>query len=224
MRLRTVLSFLAAVALAAAAGAQTKTSGTIQCGKPDPQHAIEAGDKTNHMMGVGKSTCTWSKPMEIEGSKSKDGYSVSFDDSTGNKYSGRGVHVTTMDSGDKIFVKFQGGGTVKDGALQTDSGTWSYTGGTGKLKGIKGKGTYKGKGNADGTTTYEIEGDYQASQVPRAAASPRPSRQAPPKRGPERYLPRTRCSSLRAVIDNAGLATLVGAFGAALGEVTIRRR
>jgi hypothetical protein len=164
MRLRTVLSFLAAVALAAAAGAQTKTSGTIQCGKPDPQHAIEAGDKTNHMMGVGKSACTWSKPMEIEGSKTKDGYSVSFDDSTGNKYSGRGVHVTTMDSGDKIFVKFQGGGTVKEGALQTDSGTWSYTGGTGKLKGIKGKGTYKGKGNADGTTTYEIEGDYQLTK------------------------------------------------------------
>ena len=43
-----------------------------------------------------------------------------------NKHGGRGVHVTTMDSGDKIFVKFQGGGTVKDGALQTDSGTWSY--------------------------------------------------------------------------------------------------
>lgn len=162
MRLRTALSFLAAVALAAAAGAQTKSSGTIQCGKADPQQSIEVGDKPGHMMGVSKSSCTWSPGMEIAGSKSKDGYSVSFNDSTGSKYSGHGIHVSTMDNGDKIFVKFQGGGTVsKDGALQTDSGTWSYTGGTGKLKGIKGKGTYKGKGNADGSATYEIEGDYQ---------------------------------------------------------------
>ena len=161
MRFRTVLAFLAAVALAAAAGAQTKTSGTVQCGKQDPQHAIEVGDKPGHMMGLGKSTCTWSTGMEIAGAKTKDGYSVAFSDSTGNKSSGHGIHVSTMDNGDKIYVKFQGSSTLKDGALQTDSGTWSYTGGTGKLKGIKGKGTYKGKGNADGGATYEIEGDYQ---------------------------------------------------------------
>jgi len=40
-------------------------------------------------------------------------------------------------------------------------GTWSFTGGTGKLKGLKGKGTYKGTGNADGSMTYEVEGDYE---------------------------------------------------------------
>ena len=161
MRFRTALAFLAAGALATAAGAQTKTSGTIQCGKPDPSHTIELDDKPGHMMGIGKSKCTWSPGMEIAGSKTKDGYSISFDDMLGSKYSGHGIHVSTMDNGDKIFVKFQGGGTLKDGALQTDAGKWSYAGGTGKLKGIKGKGTYKGKGNADGSMTYEIEGDYQ---------------------------------------------------------------
>lgn len=161
MRFKTALAILAAGALAAAAGAQTKTNGTIQCAKPDPQSAIEVGDKPGHMMGVSKSTCTWSPGMEIAGSKTKDGYSVAFNDSTGNKSSGHGVHVSTLESGDKIYVKFQGSSTLKDGALQTDSGTWSYSGGTGKLKGIKGKGTYKGKGNADGGATYEIEGDYQ---------------------------------------------------------------
>jgi hypothetical protein len=162
MRLKTAVAFLAAVALAVAAGAQTKTSGTIQCGKADPEKMIEVGDKPGHMMGVSKSSCTWSPGMEIEGAKSKDGYSVALSDAIGNKSTSHGIHVSTMDNGDKIFVKFQGAGTVNnDGALQTDSGTWSYTGGTGKLKGIKGKGTYKGKGNADGSTTYEIEGDYQ---------------------------------------------------------------
>ena len=129
MRFRTAVVFLAAGALAAAAGAQTKTSGTIQCGKGDPAHTIEVGDKPGHMMGVTKSACTWSPGMELAGSKTKDGFSVSFDDMDGSKYSGHGVHVSTMDNGDKIYVKFQGSGTLKDGALQTDNGTWSFTGG-----------------------------------------------------------------------------------------------
>ncbi len=161
MRIRTALAFLAALAMAAAAGAQTKQSGTIQCGKPNPEHMIEVGDKPNHFMGVSKSTCNWTKPMETEGLKSKDGFSVFASDATGDKFSGHGIHVSTMDNGDKIYVRFQGGGTSKDGATQTDSGKWSYTAGTGKLKGIKGSGTYKGKGNPDGSVTYEVDGEYR---------------------------------------------------------------
>ena len=42
----------------------------------------------------------------------------------------------------------------------SDGGTWSYTSGTGKLKGIKGKGTFKGTPNADGSVTYKIDGTY----------------------------------------------------------------
>ncbi len=160
MKIRTGLAFLAAVALAAAAGAQTKQSGTVQCAKPDPQHMIEVGDEPNHFMGVVKSTCTWTTPMDTAGLKSKDGHSVAAIDATGDKSTSHGVHVSTMDNGDKIYVRFQGSGTSKDGATQTDSGKWSYTGGTGKLKGIKGGGTYKGKGNADSSMTYEIAGSY----------------------------------------------------------------
>ncbi len=160
MKIRTALAFLAAAALASAAGAQTKQSGTIHCGKPDPQQMVEVGDKPNHFMGVAKSTCTWTTPRETGGLKTKDGYSVAAIDATGDKSTSHGVHVSTMDNGDKIYVKFQGRGTSKDGATQTDSGKWSYTGGTGKLKGIKGGGTYKGRGSADGSVTYEIAGSY----------------------------------------------------------------
>src|SRR5262245_46127800 len=161
MRLKTFLAILLSVGLAAAAAAQTKTSGTIQCTQAtDAPKPMDAGDAPGHMMGVGKSTCTWSKPMEIAGSKTKDGTSVTFDEMTGAKYSGHGTHVSTMDNGDKIFVKFQGGGTLKDNKLVSDAGSWSYTGGTGKMKGIKGKGTYKGKTNPDGSMTYDVEGDY----------------------------------------------------------------
>jgi hypothetical protein len=160
MKIRTALVFLAAAALTAAAGAQTKQSGTVQCGKGNPEQMIEVGDKPNHFMGVSKSTCTWTTPMDTGGLKSKDGYSVAAIDATGDKSTSHGVHVSTMDNGDKIYVKFQGSGTSKDGVTQADSGKWSYTGGTGKLKGIKGGGTYKGKGNADGSVTYEIAGEY----------------------------------------------------------------
>ena len=43
----------------------------------------------------------------------------------------------------------------------SSEGTWTYTGGTGKLKGIKGKGTFKGTPNPDGTMTYQVDGEYQ---------------------------------------------------------------
>jgi hypothetical protein len=161
MNLRGILAILGSIVFVASAAAQTKTSGTIQCTQAaDGPKPIEVGDAPGHMMGAGKATCTWTKPMEIAGARSKEGTSVSFDDMMGDKYSGRGVHVSTMDSGDKIVVKFQGGGAIKDGKLTADKGTWSYAGGTGKLKGITGKGTYAGKTNPDGTMTYEISGDY----------------------------------------------------------------
>jgi len=161
MKIRAFLAVLACLAFAVSAGAQTKTSGAIHCTQAaDGPKPMEVGDEAGHMMGVGKSTCTWSTPMDIAGVKTKEGTSVSFDEMMGGKYSGRGVHVSTMDNGDKIMVKFQGGGMLKDNKLTSDSGTWSYSGGTGKLKGIKGKGTYKGKTNPDGSMDYQIEGDY----------------------------------------------------------------
>jgi hypothetical protein len=66
-----------------------------------------------------------------------------------------------MANGDKIFVRFSGVDTMtKDGKPDTSTGTWSYTGGTGKFKGITGKGTYKGKPDASGNMVSEIEGEY----------------------------------------------------------------
>jgi hypothetical protein len=50
---------------------------------------------------------------------------------------------------------------MKGEVIESAEGTWSFAGGTGKLKGIKGKGTYKGKGAPDGSATYEVEGEYE---------------------------------------------------------------
>ncbi len=66
-----------------------------------------------------------------------------------------------MANGDKMYVRIQGSATLKDGTVESANGAWSFTGGTGKLKGVKGKGTYKGKDVPDGSATYEVEGEYE---------------------------------------------------------------
>ena len=79
----------------------------------------------------------------------------------------RGYVVITMDNGDKAYVRLQGTSSVKEGAL-TAEGTWSYTGGTGKLKGLKGEGTYKGSGVLGGAGENQVEGEYS---LPEASAT-----------------------------------------------------
>jgi len=158
MQVKRVLVFLFAVAVATSAGAQTKTSGTVTC-KADPASPVALTDKPNHAFAVGRAQCTWTG-FEVAGLQSKDGISTDLDEITGDTVSARGIHVSTMSNGDTTVVEFRGSGKMKDGKPVSGEGTWSYTSGTGKLKGIKGKGTYKGTGNADGTVTYQVVGEY----------------------------------------------------------------
>ena len=161
MRIKTLLSFLVVFALAAVASAQTKVSGTLQCGKPDQQQAIEVGDRPNHSFVISQMKCTYPKPVEIAGVQSKEGVYTLFSEVSGNRSHGQSYGVVTMTNGDKCYVRPQGSATLKDGVLESAEGTSSFVGGTGKLKGLKGKGTYKGKGAPDGTSTFEVEGEYE---------------------------------------------------------------
>jgi len=90
----------------------------------------------------------------------KDGVSTSLNEMSGDTSSSNGYHLATTTTGDTATAKFQGSGKLKDGKNVSDGGTWSFTSGTGKLKGIKGKGTYKGTANADGSMTYKVDGEY----------------------------------------------------------------
>jgi hypothetical protein len=145
---------------AAVAAAQTPVSGVCEFDQPDPQHVIPIGDRPNHSFGVDQLKCTWTKPHEIGNGKSKEGVSTETTEISGNTIRAHGIHVTTMESGDKYFVSYTGTGTSKGGVLQSTKGTWSYTGGTGKLKGIKGKGTYTCAASGD-KTKCDIAGEYQ---------------------------------------------------------------
>jgi hypothetical protein len=140
------------------AKAQTKISGTEQCSKPDPQHFLPVGDRPDHQMNLQQLKCTWTKPMEIEGVKAKEGVGTETNDISGGSLRTRGSHVATMESGDRFFASYQGTGSSAGG-----KGTWGFTGGTGKLKGIKGKGTYNCTRSGEGFSC-EIEGEYQLAK------------------------------------------------------------
>jgi hypothetical protein len=142
------------------AAAQAKVSGTGKCGKPEAQHAVEVGDRPGHMMVLLKESCSWTAPLEMEGVKAKSYIGAVSVDAMADKSQDRGYVTVTMENGDKAFVRITGMSKMgKNGEPESGEGTWQYTGGTGKFKGLKGKGTYKSKATADGVEDT-VEGEY----------------------------------------------------------------
>jgi hypothetical protein len=160
MKRSIVFCAFALLLLASSSVAQNKVSGTINCQKPDPSYTIEVGDRPGHVKVLHKQGCTYDQTT-LGSEKVKDLTGVTSVDGYATKFSYTGVGTNTTEGGDKVFMTYQGAGAMKDGKPEGDHGTWSYTGGTGKLKGIKGKGTYKATYNADGTDTVTFEGEYE---------------------------------------------------------------
>lgn len=161
MRKVVMLFGLMALFASMSAAAQTKMAGTLTCNKADPSYKVEAGDRPGHAYMMEKNACTWTKPADVGGDKTKDGYSVSSTELTATRAIVRGTHVTTMASGDKTFVAFSDSYAIKDGKPADSNGQWAYVGGTGKLRGLTGKGTYRATPNADGTITVAVQGEYR---------------------------------------------------------------
>jgi hypothetical protein len=156
MQLRTIFLVVCVFSLIALAPAQTKISGSAQCGKPDVQQQVDVPDHPGHALSISQMKCSWTKPMELAGIKDKDGIDSGVADVHASSGTSHGYYVDNMENGDKAYVHWQGSDS-KEGNSQ---GKWTYTGGTGKLKGIKGGGTYKGKRAEDGSVSFDVEGDY----------------------------------------------------------------
>jgi hypothetical protein len=162
LKLEIALVLAGLMLLTASVGAQTKITGTIQCAKADPQNAIPVGDQPGHAFVVMKNKCTWTKPMELAGVQTKTGEDTTSSEANGTRSRDSGYHISAMANGDQFVVRYSGATTTdKNGVVAAQTGTWSFVSGTGKLKGITGKGTYKGTGAADGSVTTEVEGEYQ---------------------------------------------------------------
>jgi hypothetical protein len=177
MKLRIVSLMGLAFLLASAVGAQTKVSGQHKWPKaPEVVGTAEPGDRAGHALSLMKNTGgTWTTPLEMEGQKSTEGTSVAFLEMTATRATSNGTYVGNMDNGDKFFVSFHDTAAVKDGKAGVAKGTWSYTGGTGKLKGITGKGTYTVTPNADGSAMVDVEGEYSVpAAAPKKAVTKKP--------------------------------------------------
>lgn len=147
-------------ATASGAAAQTKFSGKCNQQKPDPNYTMPIGDRANHAMVLAKAKCTWSD-AELAGVRLKDEEDTFVSEVSGNTSRDRGYGVGNLANGDKYFVRFDGTTMYKNNAPATATCTWSFTGGTGKVKGLTGKGTCKGAFDASGAIVFDIQGDYQ---------------------------------------------------------------
>lgn len=157
MMLRNMFAGLCVLSLVTLAAAQNKVSGSAQCTKPDIQQKVDIPDHPGHALSLSQFKCSWTKPMEVEGVQDKDGIDSSAGEVHGSNGTSHGYYVDNMANGDKTYVHWQGTDAMKDG---TSEGKWTYTGGTGKFKGIKGGGTYKGKYAQDGSVSFDVEGGY----------------------------------------------------------------
>ncbi len=155
-----------ALLVVSALAAQTKIAGKMQCPKPEVVGTVEAGDEAGHRLTLEKNTCPWSTPMEMVSEKSKDGTYVAFSENSPTRASTRGTYVGNMDNGDKFFLSFDWA-VVKDGkpksVIESVKGTWVFTGGTGKLQGITGKGTYTASEDETGGVV-NMEGEYAVAK------------------------------------------------------------
>jgi hypothetical protein len=162
--MRRLLLILAATCLAvstplAQTPASGKTASSWKCAAPNPVHALPVGDEPNHMYVVEQVQCTATKG-EIAGVKEKEGTGTEFAEVTGDTSKGHGVFVETLANGDKAFVSYTFTGTSKNNVMVSGSNKWTFTGGTGMLKGATGGGTCTAKGNGDGTANFECSGTY----------------------------------------------------------------
>jgi hypothetical protein len=158
-----VMSGLVVIA-AAATPAQTKHDFSGKCAKPEVLQTVPAGDKEGHAFMLQQGKCE-TTAGEVAGQKSKQGAFSEHDEATGTHSRGWGVYVETYENGDKVFYSYQTTGTTKDGAFVSGGNKYQITGGTGKMKGIKGAGSCKLTGNASGGLDYACTGDYTIAEA-----------------------------------------------------------
>src|SRR5438045_9655722 len=107
MKFTTTLVGFCVLALVSLTNAQTKISGTAQCGKPDAQQKVDVPDHPGHAISKSQAKSTWSKPMEVAALKSKERVTTDMNDIRSVTAHGHGDHVATMHTGHKDSVHCQ---------------------------------------------------------------------------------------------------------------------
>jgi len=166
MRLTAIPLLTAVLALPVLASGQTKISGTVKCLRPDQAQKIDIGDRSNHSFAISQGKCTWIKPMTIADIQTKEDVGTNSEETTSAGARVRGYVVGTMSNGDKFTARTFAHDVYKSGNLQSTQGTWSFSSGNGKLKGIKGGGAFTGQPDSDGSIVIEVVGQYTLPKQP----------------------------------------------------------
>jgi len=141
--------------------AQTHIAGTAECSAPEQVHVMRLSDHANHFLVISQGKCHWTKPFSIAGAETQDDEATLSKEVRGNHARVHGYITETTASGDKFSYRILGEQVIDHGKTVSEHGRWTIVSGTGKLKGIHGKGTYTGKlkGNS---MVFDLEGEYKA--------------------------------------------------------------
>jgi hypothetical protein len=113
---------------------------------------------------IEKRNCRWTEPLEILGSKTKDGVWVSFMERMEGHLHPHSFETDTFEGGEKITMQTTGQ-VAADKGPTTTKGRFNFTRGTGKFHGIKGGGTYEGNLDADDVLILKLEGVYDPAAM-----------------------------------------------------------
>ena len=149
-------------ASAALAVAQTKVAGTVVCSGPEQTHVMRLSDHANHFFVMSQGKCNWTKPIDIASTQTQSDEATVTKEVRGNHAHVRGYVTETTVGGDKFSYRILGTQALDHGKTVSEHGHWTIVSGTGKLKGIHGKGTYTGKLQGK-SMVFNLEGEYQAA-------------------------------------------------------------
>ena len=135
-------------------------------GRATAQTTISLYDVANHDLSLLKVRGV-QKSSDEKWNNSKMTYWGTADLIAGNGPQ-RGYFVNEHSDGDRDFGTFEGRIATSEGHV-TIEGAWIFTGGTGKLEGLTGGGSYKGKMTSPVEVENDWEGTYQIAEKTRAA-------------------------------------------------------
>ncbi len=147
---------------AALALAQTHIAGTAECSGPEQVHVMRLSDQAGHFFVMSQGKCNWTKPVDIAGTHTQSDEATVSKEVRGNQARVRGYVTETTAGGDKFSYRILGTQVIDHGKTVSEHGKWTIVSGTGKLKGVHGKGTYAGKLQGK-NMVFDLEGEYQAA-------------------------------------------------------------
>jgi hypothetical protein len=130
------------------------------------QTVVACQDTPDHVMTLAEVHATQSCSDEMFNNTKHTGWGTT--DLTKGHGHQRGYFINEHPNGDRESGTFEGKISTSNGQV-TSEGTWTYTHGTGKFKGISGNGKFKGRMTSPTQVEMSWEGNYQLAAGSRAA-------------------------------------------------------